>query len=386
VATLAATAAVGLCGVTGASAAAWRLEAVVKAREAPISVSCAASRSCTAVGYEAKGPAFVARERGNRWQPRAYYYAGDSVSCRRTWCVAVGNDMILGPYAERSHGAGWTGEQIPGGGYVRGVSCVSFTDCVAVGTATTSTTGFDCTTPACTVDHPAIERLQGQHWSVQSAPDPAILKGRRPCSESRCQVYLEAVSCSAAWACMAVGDWTARGLGAGSFAERWDGRRWTVARIPRPADSFLDSVSCSAADACTAVGNSGVKGNRVLVERWNGRRWRAQPAVSPGSASDALFESVSCAGRRACVAVGYVKRGHVGGARVITPAGSIPAGVLQPLVERWNGTGWTVQRPASPPHSASRGGSLLSSVSCPSLGTCTAVGSDAQGWFAERDS
>lgn len=46
--------------------------------------------------------------------------------------------------------------------------------------------------------------------------------------------------------------------------------------------------------------------------------------------------------------------------------------VVQPLVERWNGSSWTIQPAADPP-----GGGSFAAVSCSAPNVCTAVGSGA---------
>ena len=46
-------------------------------------------------------------------------------------------------------------------------------------------------------------------------------------------------------------------LVAASTAEAWDGTRWTLQATPKPTDNLtLNAVSCTSATACTAVGSS----------------------------------------------------------------------------------------------------------------------------------
>src|SRR5262249_59492360 len=53
----------------------------------------------------------------------------------------------------------------------------------------------------------------------------------------------------------------------------------------------------------------------------------------------------------------------------------------QPLVERWNGTNWTIQHTPNPTGAAS---SVLGGVSCTAPSACTATGTAANRPLAER--
>ncbi len=137
---------------------------------------------------------------------------------------------------------------------------------------------------------------------------------------------------------------------------------WSVQPIPNPAgakDSALSGVSCSSRVACMAVGHfTNRAGDGVpLAERWDGKRWSIEPVPVPTGAKTSLLFDVSCVSRRACVAVGSVTK---------------DARFTVPLAERWNGTGWSVQRSARPAGGARL--SYLGGVSCPSARYCIADG------------
>ena len=73
-------------------------------------------------------------------------------------------------------------------------------------------------------------------------------------------------------------------------AEQWDGTSWTVKNTPIPSggrNGFLGGVSCTAANACTAVGDFVNASNKVvpLAERWNGTNWIPQTVPAPAGAS-----------------------------------------------------------------------------------------------------
>ena len=82
-------------------------------------------------------------------------------------------------------------------------------------------------------------------------------------------------TCASASACTAFGS----SHDQQTFAERWNGTRWTIQPTPT-APSTLDlnegefGVSCPSASTCTAVGsyrlNSQGFNAETLAERWNG--------------------------------------------------------------------------------------------------------------------
>jgi hypothetical protein len=99
-----------------------------------------------------------------------------------------------------------------------------------------------------------------------------------------------------------------------------------------------------------------------LAERWNGTTWSIQPTPPPRGRKNSTLNGVSCTSRTFCIAVGV--------------AGSGPNGKGLGLIERWNGTRWSIQ------HTPNPGGareSFLNSVSCTSATACTAVGSGPYG-------
>jgi hypothetical protein len=92
-----------------------------------------------------------------------------------------------------------------------------------------------------------------------------------------------------------------------------------------------------------------------LAERWNGTKWSIQNTPNPRGSTQIGLQGVSCTSASACTAVGAYFNGI---ARL-------------PLVERWNGTKWSIQRASNP--TASTYGEL-NAVACTSQNACTAVG------------
>ena len=181
---------------------------------------------------------------------------------------------------------------------------------------------------------------------------------------------LVGVSCTSRTACVAVGR-DSQGL----LAARWDGIRWHRQGIATPApdviNTYLTGVSCASTDNCIAVGQ--YEENRrpflelPLVERWNGVRWSQQTGARlPAAVEASTLNGVSCISRRACVAVGATRIGSR----------------LSVLIERWDGTRWSIQATPSQPRSSG-----LAGVSCTSIRSCIAVGDSRVGdryLFAER--
>lgn len=197
-----------------------------------------------------------------------------------------------------------------------------------------------------------VERWNGRSWAAQSAPVPG----------GAGQIVFSGVSCVSLTLCTAVGESFGgpAGLTTRLLVERWDGRRWTIARTPRPEGSFdtgLNGVACTSPAACTAVGD--VDG-AALVERWNGHRWSIQRTPY---AVQAPLTGVSCVSATVCEAVGTANQ-DAGGSTAPPPA---------MVAERWNGRRWSLQH--VPPAPAGEG-SWLNGVSCLSARSCFAPGGD----------
>ena len=93
-----------------------------------------------------------------------------------------------------------------------------------------------------------------------------------------------------------------------------------------------------------------------LAERWDGASWTLQATPYPVGAEQGRLTAVSCTSDTSCLAVGWYQDS---------------GGDVDTLAEDWDGTSWSMQSTPDPP-----GGSqpMLTSVSCGSPTTCTAVG------------
>ena len=286
-----------------------------------------------------------------------------NTTCANAWdCWAVGaiipevqNAKPLA-LAERWDGSSWSdvsGVQPAGrqASVLYDVSCVTSTDCWGVGGQQTLMQGNDPTV--------LMEHWNGVDWSVATAPSIGGL--------------LFSVSCPAANECWAVGGTLdpASGDVVGSLAFRWDGSSWTMAAIPASgqSDDQLSSVSCTNATDCWAVGTASAnpfdsdvlpnllyksQGARPWLLHWDGSTWSGSTRADPQSPTGAALSGVTCVGSTDCWAVGSTMNaaGHAS----------------EPLAEQWNGATWSVA-----PTTMSDYGTLAN-VTCLSANACWAVG------------
>jgi hypothetical protein len=215
------------------------------------------------------------------------------------WCMAVGWKMVSGddkPWAVRFNTYEWPDTKAveKGNAVLQGVSCVSKTYCVAVG----STGGT-----------PLAEVWNGESWSVPASQPP--VPGSWEIAE------LNGVDCiSAAW-CMASG--SLRRNEAGSvrwrpFADIWKvelGKEpfWsTTAAVPWGGNSeaFAKGISCRSEAECWVVGE-GHSGSvlRPWAVKWTGSIWEIQSIPLAPGAEGAQLRDISCYASSSCKAVGW---------------------------------------------------------------------------------
>jgi hypothetical protein len=152
---------------------------------------------------------------------------------------------------------------------------------------------------------------------------------------SRIHNDLTGMTCPSISFCFAVGN--SYENGASGYAnyrtliERWNGSSWAIVNSPDGAmkDGHLARVSCPTSSLCFAVGYDSryVPIGNALIERWNGSEWSVVDSPKISGAANSLLRDVACVSSSFCFAVGqYVP----------------PAGNGGGLIERWDGTSWTV--------------------------------------------
>ncbi len=324
--------------------------------------SCASSSACVAVGWYVNGSSVydAAAEtwNGTEWvihnpavPSGATLSSMDGVSCSSsTACTGVGDytnssgtNVTL---AERWNGTEWTIQSTPNpSGATRslftGVSCSSATACTATGEYVNSS-GTTVT---------LAEAWNGTEWSIQSTSNPSEASGST----------LQSVYCASSSSCVAIG-YSSTSTGWESFSEQWNGTTWTLKSLPEASGAAITitpGMSCTSASACTAVGyaySPTAKAYLTVAERWNGTEWKVQTTPTPSGAEDSYLRTVSCSSSTSCIATGeYVNS----------------SGTTVTLAETWNGTEWKVQTPPNPTGAKE---SILRGVLCTSSTACTTVG------------
>ena len=321
-------------------------------------VSCTSATSCTAVGYSPLGPhakALAEHWDGSTWAVQAVPSpAGRSSLLVAVSCTSPANCVAVGVYISRSgaelglterwDGSTWAIQATPSPPgataiVMNGVSCFSATSCTEVGDYS------DATGNGLTL----AEHWDGSTWAIQATPN-AVTSGN----------VLNAVSCTSATECIAVGWHTARQPATfGTLAERWQGGTWRLQRTNVAGNAFLEAISCTSADNCAAVGDTNRAGaTNMLADHWDGSTWTVQPVPGRPGISGQLL-AVSCPSLAGCTAVGL---------------GTNSLGQLRALSAIFSNGTWRPKATARP-----AANEVLNAVSCTPAGGCTAVGGHTRG-------
>ena len=363
------------------------------------SIACASPTSCVAVGRA--GQTLIEQWDGATWsvvanphpaKARSGYFVG--VACTSaTNCFAVGTSYDgtnTQPLIERWNGTAWlivanpgpTSTTLP---VLNSVACLGASSCFAIGSVQVYSAHSAITKAL-------IEQWNGSKWSTVASPK---VPGATDSS-------LADVSCPTTTTCFAVGSSGA------TLIERWNGSKWSVVGNPSalPTSGGLNGVACTSPTSCVAVGSGPTVTGPAIIERWNGTRWAVESHPMPMPPSSSL-SGVSCDGAT-CFAVGQftnskgvtvtlVERPDASGWSLVPSpnapgatnnglggvscasatlcfavgSSSAASSASKTLIERWNGSKWSVV--ASPNHG--RDASDLASVSCTSSTSCFAVGS-----------
>jgi hypothetical protein len=360
-------------------------------RNIAFSIMATAALTVWAAGPASAATGWVLQSTPSIAEPVA---ALDGVSCvSASDCEAVGYTSA-GALAENWNGSTWTVQTVslPGNAELTGVSCVSASYCVAVGWDISSTE-----------TEAEIEDWNGSTWTLVPIYLQGLLYGVSCTSTSFCQVVgendadtgpvvfswngsvytdqpissptdtgLTSVSCLSTSDCVAVGT-----SSSGAVGEHWNGSSWTAANfVQQGSYTWPMSISCGSATSCLATGvyySTNATYEYALAEVWNGSTWTAENGSSPND--QAFLSGVSCVSTTNCTAVGLYN------------ANESDTGVNYSLAENWNGSSWTIE---STPNPSGEEADNLYSISCPSATDCTAVGawsgsdlSDAQA-YAEQ--
>jgi hypothetical protein len=214
------------------------------------------------------------------------------ISCAsQTFCVAVGVNFVS--LTERDivvfqwNGTSWASvsapDVVPGyDNFMSGVSCVSTSFCVAIGTWQSTAQ-----------QQPLLERWDGTAWTVAAFPPGVGNSG----------TGLKDVSCVTDTFCLATGAAPVTGQ---PTIYRWDGNTWAAELMASPgssAQSSIGSVYCVSTAFCVADG-AGPGG--TLIEHWDGTQWTVDASANPAAGATVLSNGgMTCVSVSMCFAVGY---------------------------------------------------------------------------------
>jgi len=251
-------------------------------------VSCTSASFCFAVG------SFIALRNGGSWTTSTTDITGtlNGVSCDSSvFCMAVGVTSSSGAnqtLVENWDGSTWSVVPSPNQGTnsansLAGVSCISTTNCVAVGEASNGS-----------VDQTLVEEWDGTTWSIVTSPNTSPTLSND----------LAAVSCVSPSACTAVGH-SSNGSVDQSLIEQWNGATWSITPSPDTSSeqaSDLGGVSCPTSDTCYATGTTGNANDQPLFLAGNGTSWSLQETPNAVQAG----QGISCTSATFCAAVGSI--------------------------------------------------------------------------------
>ena len=212
-------------------------------------------------------------------------------------------------------------------------------------------------------------RWNGVKWRRSDLPNPSGT-GKGAGNQ------LNGIRCPGRRLCWAVGFYT-RGGAFLNQALRWNGRTWSEVSTPVPGGSVaggineLFDVTCLSAASCWAVGEYGQFGeagetllNEIL--HWNGRKWSLVKIPDPGGTAPGdvnVLQGVRCSSATSCLAVGTY--GTLSGT---------PTFLNQSLF--WNGRKWSLVKTPDPAGTAAGALNQLFRMTCASPTSCWAVGND----------
>ncbi|MGH9567049.1 MAG: hypothetical protein ACRD4I_13760, partial [Candidatus Angelobacter sp.] len=312
-------------------------------------VSCSTPSSCMAVGYyyhEGLRPepnqALTYQLVGGQWVQRTVpLNEGETfpelrdVACTSpNSCIAVGNVGVgehYKPQIARWNGTSWSRESVslPAGSIaaeLNGVSCVTETECVAVGSVENSSSVW--------VNFSAL--LSHGSWISLTTPT----------SGESTESVLTSVSCATTTSCVAVGWYNPSGGGGSKpFSLVLANGAWSYQS--RTTNGFLEGVTCTSAEFCVAVGTH--YGAGPSTEIWNGTAWSAPSTPELPDVEGGYLTDVSCLSPTDCTAVGA-------GYSKVTNRQTVAT-----VAVTWDGTSWKEQ---STPRESEIATNALTGVSC----------------------
>lgn len=191
------------------------------------------------------------------------------------------------------------------------VAAITTSDAWTVGSTVPSISAISAT---------LAEHWNGSKWSMVTTPNVG--------SFGNVLLGVAAVASNNVWA---VGSYVNSNSISQTLIEHWNGTSWSVVTSPNVGTSYnqLNGVSANSANDVWAVGYSENAPDgtfSTLVEHWNGTQWSVVSSPNPGLSGN-YFYSVKAVSSTNVLAVGQALNN---------------SGPDQPLVEKWNGSSWSV--------------------------------------------
>jgi hypothetical protein len=187
-----------------------------------------------------------------------------------------------------------------------------------------------------------------------------------PTAVPRAAVF--AVTCPAPGSCVAVGSTYGKTGRLHGLIDTLSRGTWSARQAPLPESGatdrspVLDAVTCPAVGSCVAIGayTNTRLGHDDLIDVLHGSMWTPARVPLPGEGG-AHHDALTCPTPASCVAVGsYLDTGGT---------------ALHGLVETLSGATWTTWRAPLPPNAEGQNpDASFDAMTCPTLGTCVAVG------------
>ena len=193
-----------------------------------------------------------------------------------------------------------------------------------------------------------IERWDGTSWRIVPGPSENL-------------VSVAAISANDVWAVGSQREGLPEPYQSRALIEHWNGSAWSVAPSPRPgSQDRLNSIVALAANDVWAVGSTlGMNGRQPLIEHWNGSAWSVVAGPALPQFSDSALQAIT----------------RIPGTNELWAVGSRrtqQSAYAQALIERWNGSAWSLVTPNTPSGAKASG---LSGIVALSSADAWAVGS-----------
>src|SRR5581483_6065098 len=224
--------------------------------------------------------------------------------------------------------------------YLQGVTCMSASDCWAVGNYNND--NF--------ISQTLTEHWDGTSWAIVGSPNTSTMQ----------ENDLYGVTCVSASECWAVGYYINDNHIRQTLIERWDGTSWAIVSSPNTSTTQyndLSGVTCVSASECWAVGyyNNDNFISQTLTEHWDGTSSAIVSSPNTSTTQNNDLSGVTCVSASECWAVAFYYNDNF---------------ISQTLTEHWDGTSWAI---VSSPNTSTTQNNYLTGVTCVSASECWAV-------------